>query len=328
MRKVSLLGFTTALIWLASHHVILGQTLCDGMMDLCGQVDTLFQPTATMDLENSLELPEEFQNKKVQAVRFHTTFLSNNGEGTAAVFNTSACGATFWSQVFQPDPLSPCDASAYIPASPLLIASGDTTLTTDPLFINTDYILLVATESDGCELGLRLQGKSVSINVCCTTNIDFGESATVEVTGADWQLGFVWDPEIFVEMIGNQEARLTPPETRTFEVHGFVEGCEYVDYITISVGPPIPDPPNAFSPNDDGYNDTWNIAGLSQFRTSTIEVFDRWGQSVYRSVSYPNPWNGKNHGQDVPAGTYYFIIHLNEPNANFAPITGHVAIVR
>ena len=86
--------------------------------------------------------------------------------------------------------------------------------------------------------------------------------------------------------------------------------------------------PNAFSPNNDASNDTWNIYGLSQFPTSTIEVFDRWGQSVFRSVSYPNPWAGKNRGVDVPAGTYYYVIHLNEPNANLAPVTGHVAVIR
>ena len=33
-------------------------------------------------------------------------------------------------------------------------------------------------------------------------------------------------------------------------------------------------------------------------------------------------------GRAVPAGTYYYVINLNEPNANLAPITGHVAVIR
>lgn len=128
-------------------------------------------------------------------------------------------------------------------------------------------------------------------------------------------------------MVDNQLATLSPYETTTFEVAGFVEGCAYSDAVLVAVGSPI-EVPNAFSPNADNFNDTWDIFGLAQFDFSTIEVFDRWGQSVFRSVSYPNPWGGKFRGTDVPAGTYYYVIQLNEPNANLAPITGHVAVIR
>ena len=108
---------------------------------------------------------------------------------------------------------------------------------------------------------------------------------------------------------------------------GFVEGCSYTDAVLVAVGSPI-EVPNAFSPNNDDFNDTFDIYGLSQFEFSTIEIFDRWGQSVFRSVSYPNPWDGTFRGRAVPAGTYYYVINLNEPNANLAPITGHVAVIR
>ena len=79
---------------------------------------------------------------------------------------------------------------------------------------------------------------------------------------------------------------------------------------------------------NDGDNDEWNIQGLSQFEGAVIEVFDRWGQLVYRSVSYPNPWNGNFRGRPAPEGTYFYVIHLNEPNADLPPETGSVSIIR
>ena len=88
--------------------------------------------------------------------------------------------------------------------------------------------------------------------------------------------------------------------------------------------------PNAFTPDGDGSNDTWDIDDLVNFPDAVIEVYDRWGQSVYRSVSYPEPWNGtlRGSGPPVPEGTYYYVINLNDLNVNRPPLTGHVAIIR
>jgi hypothetical protein len=49
---------------------------------------------------------------------------------------------------------------------------------------------------------------------------------------------------------------------------------------------------------------------------------------VLRSIAYPQPWNGKRGSKQVPAGTYYYIIELNEPGVELDPITGNVAIIR
>jgi gliding motility-associated-like protein len=208
-----------------------------------------------------------------------------------------------------------------------MVANGDTVLVTDPLYYNTDYVLLLGSNTPGCSVQVTLEGRSMSIDACCASNIDYGEVANVEVLGSDPQLGYDWVPSEFAVMVDNQLAELSPYETTTFEVTAYVEGCAYSDAVLVAVGAPV-EVPNAFSPNSDSFNDTWEIAGLSQFEYSVLEVFDRWGQPVFRSVSYPNPWNGTHRGKPSPAGTYYYVIHLNEPNANLAPLTGYVAIIR
>jgi len=303
---------------------------CDNLLELCGQTDTTVTLNSPFDLPGAAGLAPEFQPNRVQIIEFHTTYFNQFGgqvEPVSVVLSDLACGDSVFARIFQPNPFDACNAAEFTAASESWSTAADTTFVSDGLYQNTDYVLVLGSRVGGCSGTVRLDGLAVSIDACCASTMDYGETAGVEVLGSDPELGFDWNPAEYVEMVDNQYAELTPFETTTFEVTGYVEGCEYTDAVLIAVGSPV-DVPNAFSPNNDAFNDSWNIFGLSSFPTSTIEVFDRWGQSVYRSVSYPNPWGGKNRGVDVPAGTYYYVIHLNEPNANLAPITGHVAVIR
>jgi gliding motility-associated-like protein len=83
--------------------------------------------------------------------------------------------------------------------------------------------------------------------------------------------------------------------------------------------------PNTFSPNGDGRNDYWGIDALITYPESLMLVFDRYGQQVFRSVGYANPWDGKYNGQPVPAGTYYYVLDLKN---NTPKISGWVLVVR
>ncbi|THU39274.1 T9SS type B sorting domain-containing protein [Niastella caeni] len=81
--------------------------------------------------------------------------------------------------------------------------------------------------------------------------------------------------------------------------------------------------PNAFSPNGDGINDRWEIAGLRNVTNCYVEIFNRWGQSIYRSTGYANPWDGTFKGKAAPVATYYYIIKTATRNYN-----GWVALIR
>mgnify|MGYP001162031192 CR=1 FL=1 len=102
-----------------------------------------------------------------------------------------------------------------------------------------------------------------------------------------------------------------------------VTGCIGNDTIRVFVGMN-----EGFSPNGDGYNDTWEISYLNQYESVKIEIFNRWGASIWESSS-PNifNWDGKYNGNDLPIGTYYYIISFNDDN-NKEPLTGPVTIVR
>ncbi len=83
--------------------------------------------------------------------------------------------------------------------------------------------------------------------------------------------------------------------------------------------------PSGFSPNGDGENDLFSIPGLIETPDFTMEVFDRWGNSVYQYKNNgnlnPDWWDGRStgnmtlsKGQLVPAGTYFYLIEYNDGN--------------
>jgi gliding motility-associated-like protein len=71
--------------------------------------------------------------------------------------------------------------------------------------------------------------------------------------------------------------------------------------------------PDGFSPNDDQFNDHFEIVHPSTEKLK-IEVFNRWGNSVYKSDDYQNDWDGKGTGnflgKNLPEGTYYFTLEI------------------
>lgn len=81
-------------------------------------------------------------------------------------------------------------------------------------------------------------------------------------------------------------------------------------------------PPNIFTPNGDGKNDTFELRNLPPDfcgqRFATIQILNRWGQPVYRSTDRDFSWDGGR----LPTGVYYYLIEY----ANQRRFKGHVTI--
>ncbi len=84
--------------------------------------------------------------------------------------------------------------------------------------------------------------------------------------------------------------------------------------------------PTAFTPNGDGYNDTWEIRNIQLYPEVVIEIFSRWGEEIFHSDrGYDNPWDGTFRGRDLPIDSYFYIIDLG---GGREPITGNVTIIK
>lgn len=96
--------------------------------------------------------------------------------------------------------------------------------------------------------------------------------------------------------------------------------------------------PQAFSPDGDNVNDTFEIPGLGfLYPNFKIEIYTRWGNKVFdydnNGSTSPQWWDGFSNGnlnfngsEQVPSGTYYYIIYFNQDN--IAPISNWVYLNR
>ncbi|MCB0555040.1 MAG: gliding motility-associated C-terminal domain-containing protein [Phaeodactylibacter sp.] len=93
--------------------------------------------------------------------------------------------------------------------------------------------------------------------------------------------------------------------------------------------------PNAFTPNDDGANDTFGLlfseaCTISNFN---LRLFNRWGEEVFRSDNQDDAWDGTLDGKPAPSDTYFYIIQftVKGPTSEISreeSFTGDVSLLR
>ena len=69
-----------------------------------------------------------------------------------------------------------------------------------------------------------------------------------------------------------------------------------------------------FSPNGDGINDYFVIDGIENFPNNSMEIYNRWGNNVFKSKHYKNDWAGTWGTEKLPDGTYFYIFDDGEGN--------------
>ncbi len=152
-----------------------------------------------------------------------------------------------------------------------------------------------------------------------------GGQLTIPAAATGDNLTYQWTPSTGLDHDNILTPVATPAVTTTYKlVATNPEGCTAAAEITVNVLP-APVIPNAFTPNGDGINDTWDIKYLNTYPGCTVEVFNRWGQKLYSSNGYPVPWDGSYKGAALPVGTYYYII---DPKNGRSTISGYVAIIK
>jgi gliding motility-associated-like protein len=84
--------------------------------------------------------------------------------------------------------------------------------------------------------------------------------------------------------------------------------------------------PNYFTPNEDGFNDYWNIKGTNTaFNTKTIiHIFDRYGKLIKQISPLSQGWDGTINGQQMPASDYWYSIQLEDGRI----LKGHFSLKR
>lgn len=151
-------------------------------------------------------------------------------------------------------------------------------------------------------------GTPATLDLGADRDLFKGSSLTLD-TDLKGDYTYDWTPTVGINEPNSARPVFSPERTTTYRVVAKeASGCLAEDSITIHVfaGVYIPD---AFTPNNDGQNDTWELKGLEEYPEAEVTVFDRWGQAVfYNKGSYQKPFDGNT----LPTGSYVYVIR-SEP---------------
>lgn len=89
--------------------------------------------------------------------------------------------------------------------------------------------------------------------------------------------------------------------------------------------------PNAFTPNNDGLNDTFVGKGRLEYITEfNLQIWNRWGEMIYESDNPAAGWNGEynNSGKPAPKGVYVYNMVYKGPRRKLNNKKGQVTLIR
>jgi len=180
--------------------------------------------------------------------------------------------------------------------------------------------------SNPVEITVRtLSNVSINNNVIICT----GESTQLQAGGG---VEYTWSPVYGLSNTNISNPMASPGKTTEYTVTIKDEfGCTATASVIVTVMCDTLDIPNGFSPNNDGTNDNFVIDGIGEYPGNVLFIYNRWGNLVYKKKEYANEWDGRSNvngvmfGDELPNGTYYYILDLN---IDQKPINGFVVIRR
>jgi gliding motility-associated-like protein len=161
---------------------------------------------------------------------------------------------------------------------------------------------------------------STSVSASCPGVTDGSISLTI--TGGTQPYSVIWSDGILTQ------DRLNIADGTYSVVVTDKNGCAASLDIVVSVtgSDQCIEIPTIITPNNDGFNDTWQIKNIDLFPNAEVFVFTRWGKLVFHSKNLSaNQWDGTFNGTQLPTDSYHYILHLND---GYKPRSGVISIIR
>ncbi len=152
---------------------------------------------------------------------------------------------------------------------------------------------------------------------------------TADVQGGTPPYRYRWSADGEALNIDTDQAAVLPTETTTYRVEVTdaeeLTVTDSVRVVIIDCPDQVLDIPTTFTPNGDGKNDLWEVGNLFTYERSVIEIYDRYGHRLFRAEEDGLAWDGTYQGKELPVGTYYYVIVLNDGSTSYK---GSVTILR
>ncbi|MEO5674534.1 MAG: PKD domain-containing protein [Chitinophagales bacterium] len=185
-------------------------------------------------------------------------------------------------------------------------------------------------------IGSCLDEDTISITVLALPSADAGPDVTInqgEITqlNASGGITYLWKPPYALSDQGIFNPMASPLSSTTYSVTVTGDNvCSAIDSVTVIVTH-IHEilAPNAFTPNGDGKNDFFQFFTRGIAKITSIQIFDRWGEIIYRAENNEAPpWGGKYMDKDCEIETYVYVIKGITYDGNMIQKAGPLTLIR
>lgn len=177
-----------------------------------------------------------------------------------------------------------------------------------PIINNISSGSYVFTPSNSCDIGQTITVKVNPVEILTITNQVYPFSNEIN------------DLEINVLPTGTYLYSLDNSNFQLENIFKNVQSCNHEIKVKSLDGCSVSDPinifiygyPKFFTPNNDTYNDYWNVFCSNQLDPMLVTIFDRYGKLIKQFNSNENGWDGKFDGHELPSDDYWFSIEYFE----------------
>lgn len=207
------------------------------------------------------------------------------------------------------------------PAGGLYSGAGVQDASFDPVAagVGRHELRYTITSADGCRAS-QARWAVVSGGPRLTGQTTYGivKGSTVQlITQSDEPIRqYTWSPPVALSRSDVASPEASPDETTPYQLTAVgVSGCVATLAVLVEVSEPLYIP-SAFSPNADGMNDSWIIPNISSFPQAEVSIYSRWGELIFFSKGYTQPWDGTYKQEPVRTGVYTYQIKTGKGALN------------
>jgi gliding motility-associated-like protein len=196
-----------------------------------------------------------------------------------------------------------------------------------------------ATDVYGCSVSeeVYIQAESpILVEILEATTIQLGDEYRLQVVTNYTNATFSWAADESLSCLDCMNPTILPTQTTTYFLTVItMEGCSAKAQVTIQVAKPRHVfVPNAFSPNNDGSNDTFTIYGGDDVvKIKNFQVFDRWGAVVFSNADFQandeaQGWNGKINNKENAGNVFIYFAEIEFLDGRVQTYKGDVTALR
>lgn len=138
-----------------------------------------------------------------------------------------------------------------------------------------------------------------------------GDTARLDATILGTAVSYSWSPNSFITDINIIDPKVFPANSVEYILTASSGvGCGIAtDRVMVNVYDELKIP-NAFTPNGDGINDQFRFLPLDNYKLLYFEIYNRFGQLVFKTSDIHQGWDGTYKGLVQPTGTYAYRIEM------------------